>query len=137
MTWRDGAAEIDSQRYSPSLALLVDIALDRAVETHASRISECLLLDALLAPVDDAALLSIPAEDQRHFRDAAAMATNHLAAGVTVRNCLDAFAVVTQTTATEINPFDREAWDEPWAASWMTCPTGRVSPIYCRDFLPS
>ena len=115
MNWQDGNVELDTGRFSPGLALLLDYAMEATADARLSCVGETGLLFSLLTLTEDALLATTPT-GREEIHTAVKLLRASLSEGVLYEDCLDAFREVAPRGAVEVNPFERENWRQPLAS---------------------
>lgn len=128
MKWRDGGNELDTSGYSPALGLPLDTVMGRAAEARRRQVTWTDLIATLLVTCQDPECLDLANGERLQYRNAATLLKNHLASGVTLANCLEAFDVLAETGELEINPFERANWAEPLPGLIEELPDGAGIP---------
>ncbi|MCE5189607.1 MAG: AAA family ATPase [Eubacteriales bacterium] len=117
--WKNGGSELDTGRFRPSLGLLLDAAMERAVTEQLRQITETdLLLVLFTQNANTAPLADLPEAERKAFLDAANLLTNYLAQDVRRKNCVAAFTAMSQTGNAAINPFLFESFRAP-LGTWL------------------
>ena len=124
--WKNQAAELDVSVYSPALAHLLDVTMERAAEKRYRSVGEVNLLHALLTLDfdNDMRIAGMDRNERMSLASAAAILNNHRAAGVSEADCRSVFAETLETGYTEINPFSRESWRNTAAEVVEALPAG-------------
>lgn len=112
--WKNGSSELDTTRFRPSLGLLLDAAMERAVTEQLAQMSETdLLLVLFTQNANTAPLSDLPESERQAFLDAANLLNNFLAQDVKKKNCVAAFTALSRAGGAAINPFLFESYRDP------------------------
>ncbi|MGB7962562.1 MAG: AAA family ATPase [Propionicimonas sp.] len=128
MKWKDGRIELDTSRYSPALEWLLDSLMEQVAQLHHRQVTETQLLATLLQARQGSESPDLPNDQRDQYRNAVALLENHLTSGVQLSHCLDAFQVVAEVGAQEIDPFERGNWCEPLPGLIEELPDGAGIP---------
>ncbi|MDO5132153.1 MAG: AAA family ATPase [Eubacteriales bacterium] len=117
--WKNGMQELDTTRFKPSLRLLLDNALERAVRDRLRFLGEADLLHALLT-VDTTGreFLDLGEDDRTELTRTRSLVENFMAEGVRLRDCRIAFEACMESGSSQPNPFLRSFFREP-VGTWL------------------
>lgn len=123
--WKNGEPELNTGRFRPSLGLVLEAAMMRAVTERLTQISEADLLLALLTQdANVAPLANLPETERKAFFNAVTLLTNYLAPDVRKTNCVAAFETLSCAGDDGINPFLFESFCAPLGSLLNELPNG-------------
>ena len=117
--WKNGMKELDTGRYRPSLSILLEDAMERAVTEKLLFLGEADLLYSLITiDTEKGPFLDLDDENRIELLQSRNLLENYLADGVRLKDCRSAFRVCMESGSTHPNPFLREFFREP-IATWL------------------
>lgn len=123
--WKNGHKELDTQRFHPALALLLEQAMERAVRERLMFLGEADVLYSLLTCSPEAPeLQALSRKDREELTQARSLVENYLAEGVRLKDCLTACELCAECGYAQPNPFLRSFFREPLGGWLDTLPDG-------------
>ena len=117
--WKNGLRELDTQRFRPALALLLEQAMERAVRERLTFLGEAdVLLSLLTYSSQDQDYLSLSAQEREELSQARGLVENYLVPGVRLKDCRTACELCAEPGSRQPNPFLREFFREP-LGGWL------------------